>query len=310
MLFMDLSNCGPSGLLRVIYFFKLILNVVFTIIPIALIIMLMVDFAKMTISGDENEQSKTFKLATKRIMYAVIVFCIPWIVSVLNAALGSLGVDYAACYYDVTMDAINELAATEEKIEEAQKRARQKQLEEQRKKEEEEEKIRGYFNSNNVYLAIGQGCDGMVYYENGNFYKPSGSYKNGTPETKGSAPYGYNKYFYEMLNKMVEDAKAAGHTIKMSTTEYGAWRPYENQVYFYDCYINKNCNNGNLAAKPGTSNHGWGIASDLSYGNSSDITWAHENAKNYGLAFTVTSENWHIAPAIEKVDDSVVTKCS
>ena len=39
-----------------------------------------------------------------------------------------------------------------------------------------------------------------------------------------------------------------------------AYRPYADQEYFWNLYRNKG---GALAARPGTSNHGWGIAVDL-----------------------------------------------
>lgn len=38
------------------------------------------------------------------------------------------------------------------------------------------------------------------------------------------------------------------------------YRTYERQVYFWNLYLS---GRGNLAAHPGTSNHGWGIAVDL-----------------------------------------------
>jgi hypothetical protein len=39
-----------------------------------------------------------------------------------------------------------------------------------------------------------------------------------------------------------------------------AYRPYADQQYFWDLYTRRR---GALAARPGTSNHGWGIAVDL-----------------------------------------------
>lgn len=312
MLLLDLANCGPSGLLRVIYFFKLILDILFIIVPIGLIILLLIDFSKMVISGDEGAQSKTFKLAMKRILYAVIVFFVPTIVSIFNSILGDLGVEYSACYNDITIDAINQLAAEEEAIEEAEKAARLALLEEERKEAEENEKILKKINSSGTHLASGSGCDGMVYYEDGVFYKPS-SATSGSDGTKGSTDYGYNKYFYEMLKKFLDDAASAGWRISMSTTEYGAWRPIAIQEYFYGCYVNQDCNNGNSAAVPGYSNHGWGIASDLEYSYYQDrqaaIKWAHDNASNYGLRFSEPDENWHIEPASIVKDDSKVKVC-
>lgn len=309
MLLLDLAKCGPSGILKAVYFFKLILDVVFILIPIALIVLLTIDISKAVISGDEGVQKKSFKLGAKRLLYAVIVFCVPYIVSLVNLVLGDLGVDYSACYYDIDLDAIKQLEADEIAVEEAKKAARLALLEKKKKEAKEEEEAMKQVTNPSTPVPKAAGCDGYVYYENGTFYKPSNSSLNGKSGSKGSAKYGYNKYFYSMLSKMVDDAKAAGYTIKPSTSQYGAWRPYENQLYFYNCYITKSCNNGNLAAKPGRSMHGWGIASDLDYGSNSAITWAHKNASKYGLKFTVSSENWHIEPASQKTNDSVVKKC-
>lgn len=307
MIFLDLANCGPAGLLRVIYFFKLIMDILFIIIPIGLIVLLIIDFAKMVISNDEGSQKKLFNLAIKRIINAILVFFVPTFVSLFNVALGSLGVEYSYCYTDVTLAAIDELEAEEKAIKEAKEAARLAVLEDERRKAEEERKLKEE-KLKEITSVKGTGCDGMVYYENGVFYKPSTS-TSGSDGTKGSSPYGYNKYFYSMLSKMIEDGKKAGYVINPSTTEYGAWRPLANQQYFYNCYKTKSCNNGNLAAVPGTSNHGWGIASDLSYGSGAAITWAHNNASKYGLHFSEPSENWHIQPLNIQRNDSKVAAC-
>lgn len=312
LLLLDLSSCGPSGLLRVLYFFKLILDIVFIIIPIGLIILLTIDFSKAMISGDESAQKKTFNLATKRIMYAVIVFFVPTIVSIVNTVLGDLGVDYSVCYNDISLEAINALEAEEIAREEAEEAARLALLEKQKAEEE------GKMDSEGYYTVSASECDGMVYYDNGTFYIPSSNYKSGIAGTKGSALYGYNKYFYNMLTTMINKAKEEGYTIKMSTTEYGAWRPYENQEYFWNCYQTQSCNNGNLAARPGISLHGWGIASDLEFGSDEAEAWAHKYATQlFALEFSICDsypdncrEPWHVVPASLEFDDSVVKKCN
>lgn len=314
MLLLDLSGCGPSGLLRAVYFFKLILDIVLIIIPIALIVLLLIDFSKMVISNDEEKKNRTFKLAMKRILYAVLIFFVPTIVSIVNSVLGDLGVDYSVCYNNITIDAINELAAEEEAIEEAAEKARLAKLESERIEHEEKMKLEQELGNVTLPLPSGTGCDGKVCYDGRVFYKPS-SATSGSNGTKGSASYGYNKYFYEMLSNFINAGKKAGYRIEMSTSSYGAWRSFENQKYFYDCYVNKNCNNGNVAATPGYSNHGWGLASDLSYYDNSStsrqdaIDWAHQNASKYGLRFSESSEDWHIEPISIVVDDSKVMVC-
>jgi hypothetical protein len=60
------------------------------------------------------------------------------------------------------------------------------------------------------------------------------------------------------------------------------------QQHLYGCYIHHNCNNGNLAAKPGYSNHQSGRALDLSVSS-----WLVNNAARFGFKRTVPSEAWH-----------------
>lgn len=75
-------------------------------------------------------------------------------------------------------------------------------------------------------------------------------------------------------------------------------RSYEKQQYFYDCYISKKCNNGNLAAEPGTSNHENGTAIDFVL-SSGDLTWLRANGSTFGfkeLTEGSQPEQWHWSP--------------
>lgn len=47
-------------------------------------------------------------------------------------------------------------------------------------------------------------------------------------------------------------------------------------------------------APPGRSQHNHGMAMDLSYASDAARKWAHENAVNFGLAFPMAHEPWHI----------------
>ena len=68
------------------------------------------------------------------------------------------------------------------------------------------------------------------------------------------------------------------------------FRTMKEQQYLYGCYQNKSCNNGNLAAKPGFSNHQNGIALDI---KDPSAKWLYAHAKSYGFENTVPSEPWH-----------------
>jgi LAS superfamily LD-carboxypeptidase LdcB len=103
------------------------------------------------------------------------------------------------------------------------------------------------------------------------------------------------------FDKVASAAKQAGVTIKIAS----GFRTIARQEYFYNCYLTKACNNGNLAAVPGRSNHGRGIALDLNTncggqtgpkpncGGSPVYQWLYNNAHNYGFTRTVQSEPWH-----------------
>ena len=47
-------------------------------------------------------------------------------------------------------------------------------------------------------------------------------------------------------------------------------------------------------APPGSSQHNHGNAADLSYVSDAARQWAHQNAAQYGLAFPLGNEPWHI----------------
>lgn len=67
-----------------------------------------------------------------------------------------------------------------------------------------------------------------------------------------------------------------------------SYRTYDEQVYLYGVYQR----GGNLAAYPGSSNHGWGVAIDIP--NGWEQEWMRQNAGRYGWAKTeAMSEPWH-----------------
>lgn len=324
MFILSLADCGDSFMLKMILVIKALLNIIFIGIPIVLILMLIIDIAKAVMANDENMMKKATSIAVKRVLNAMMVFFVPLTVSVVMNLLEDVGVDYATCY-NVTSEQVQTVLAAENAQKEAKKAAKEKALQEYQeqlrqeelKKKEALQIMLKKIKENPVANADlqGTGCDGVVYYENGTFYKPA-NYINGTDKTKGSAKYGYNKYFYILLSNFVNAAKDSGYGVYMSTTTYGAWRPYSIQQYFYNCYKTKSCNNGNLAAYPGTSNHGWGIASDLSFSSYNAKVWAHNNAKKYGLSFPMCKklgsnciEDWHIEPYSIAINSQKAKPC-
>ncbi|WP_432574835.1 M15 family metallopeptidase [Kineococcus sp. SYSU DK005] len=83
-------------------------------------------------------------------------------------------------------------------------------------------------------------------------------------------------------------AAAARDGVTLKVTD--SYRSYEQQV---DLARRKGLySQGGLAAKPGTSEHGWGLSLDLSL-DSKALTWMRTHAKQYGFSENVPRESWH-----------------
>jgi len=92
----------------------------------------------------------------------------------------------------------------------------------------------------------------------------------------------------ESLTRMISDAKAQGVTIGITDS----YRSYAEQV---DVARRKGLySQGGLAAKPGTSEHGWGMATDLDL-NTKAQAWVRANGEKYGFVENTPREPWHWA---------------
>ena len=310
--------CSDVDALRTLYVVKSFLNIGKLLVPLILMVMCSIDIYKVVI----KTSYKSYSIIFKRFVAALLVFFIGTIIDVVLNTLGEANVSATSCWANANRETIAVLQEIKIADIKAKAEAEQKRREEARAKRNEElknikiheDKIINSGNSGNnggsssgeidYSLFSENGSDGKVDVVNGVFYKPS-TMTSGTDGTKGSAPYGYNKFFYARLSKFIEAAAQNGYTITMSGNDYGSWRPYSLQQYYYNCYLTKACNNGNLAALPGSSNHGWGIASDLAFSSQSAKYWAHDNCKAYGLSFNLCqnirgscAEDWHIEPTV------------
>ena len=92
----------------------------------------------------------------------------------------------------------------------------------------------------------------------------------------------------ESLTRMISDAKAQGVTIGITDS----YRSYSEQV---DVARRKGLySQGGLAAKPGTSEHGWGMATDLDLNNKAQA-WMRANGEKHGFVENTPREPWHWA---------------
>jgi hypothetical protein len=92
----------------------------------------------------------------------------------------------------------------------------------------------------------------------------------------------------DSLTALMADAKRAGVNIGITDS----YRSYAEQV---DLAKRKGLySQGGLAAKPGTSDHGWGLATDLDL-DSKAQAWMRANAGKYGFVEDTPREPWHWA---------------
>ncbi len=105
--------------------------------------------------------------------------------------------------------------------------------------------------------------------------------RTGVKGTKGSSPYGFQGAMWAAL-QAAQNAMAREGLGKFGITD--GWRSYEAQVAVKKA-------KGNLAATPGRSVHGLGLAADLRL-TSAQQKWLEKNGAKFGLA-RLPSESWH-----------------
>jgi uncharacterized protein YcbK (DUF882 family) len=93
----------------------------------------------------------------------------------------------------------------------------------------------------------------------------------------------------ELLNKLAQMGQQLGEKIEIKS----GLRSRAEQEKLYQAYLS---GNGNLAAKPGTSNHESGDAADAYINGTAlrDNPKAAALAKKLGLTFPVAGESWHV----------------
>lgn len=84
--------------------------------------------------------------------------------------------------------------------------------------------------------------------------------------------------------------RAAARSAGVNIVIVSGFRTMDQQRYLYNLYLS---GRGNLAARPGYSNHQSGLALDLNTSSSGVYNWLSRNAARYGFRRTVPSEAWH-----------------
>ncbi len=116
-------------------------------------------------------------------------------------------------------------------------------------------------------------------------------YRNGRLPTGQLVPIGAGEQLYRPVaaafTRMASAARAAGVTL----TPVSGYRDVAEQSQLYQLYL---AGKGNLAAAPGHSNHGWGLAVDVDVrSGAKTLSWLRANAARYGFFPDVAGEPWH-----------------
>ena len=106
--------CNNPDVLRVIMYIKILLKYIFILVPMGLILMMGLDFFKNVVAGKEEDMNKNTKLSLKRLIFCVVLFFVPTIVSfVIKIVDDSLETDtsYISCITNAESSTIEEKEA-------------------------------------------------------------------------------------------------------------------------------------------------------------------------------------------------------
>lgn len=90
--------CTEQDLMKVFDFVKFFLRMVQFIVPVILIVLGTIDLVKAVIASKEDEIKNAQKMLIKRLIYAVIVFLVPFIVSLIMGWIGND--EWKGCWND------------------------------------------------------------------------------------------------------------------------------------------------------------------------------------------------------------------
>ena len=96
LFFLAMEACDNANVLKIVYYIKQFLEIVFLLIPMVLIVIVSIDFFKAVMS-DEEGMKKNTSLIIKRLIYAAIIFLVPSLVefSITNFVESDVG--YGKC---------------------------------------------------------------------------------------------------------------------------------------------------------------------------------------------------------------------
>ena len=95
---MKLSNlCQSGSFLRALYFFRNVLKIIFIVVPIIIVITVIVNLAKIVISGKEEDFKAALGVSVKKLIAGLVIFLMPTIASYVFSLTGESFEDLKVC---------------------------------------------------------------------------------------------------------------------------------------------------------------------------------------------------------------------
>lgn len=117
MFILESSACTSANVLATVLFFKKLIEIMCIIVPIILVLLVSIDFAKAVIANDENQMKKAQSLAIRRMIYGVVIFFVPTIVTATFGLIEGQDVT-KSCFGNATDEVVTALKQIEdEKLE-------------------------------------------------------------------------------------------------------------------------------------------------------------------------------------------------
>lgn len=104
---MILSLCTDGNVLKIIRYVKIIINIIFVIVPILLLVTASISYLKAITNADKDGIAKTNKAMISKCIAAVIIFFIPLITKMIVRLASTDENDYISCIENATPDGIS-----------------------------------------------------------------------------------------------------------------------------------------------------------------------------------------------------------
>ena len=207
-----LSGCQNPDVLSVIYLAKKILNLATTLIPIGVILFITIDIFKIVIGSDSDKTVKeNQKLIIKRLVYSVVIFFAPTIVSVVMNSLSivGLGTDYKQCIANANKETIGQARI-------------QQDYEDELKEKERKQKILEDYKDQKAFSGFGGNSSGGF----------NGGTSDNTESDGGSGEEASGNLYQQLATKMINIAsQEVGYKANGDNNKYGQELGRNNQPW-------------------------------------------------------------------------------